>query len=184
MRHTRMASVSAAAIVVALGSSGCSNHVEPSSIPGFVTPTPTVATTSPGHGPLPTPEALTDVLYRLADVAVPGADKLPLVQNASPSEAGTLDSFAAALRDGGFTPVTFTASEIRWSDAEAGNALATVKVTTTNPGNPGEFTFPMDFRPGAGGWQLSRDTADMLLAVGDARGGAASGTPVPTSAPR
>nr|HRD11035.1 hypothetical protein [Mycobacterium sp.] len=119
--------------------------------------------------PLPPPEALTDVMYRLADPAVPGKDKLDLVENTTADEAGTIDRFAAALRDGGFTPLTFAASEIRWSDHQPGDALATINVTTSNPVNPGGFTFPMEFRPHNGGWQLSRETADMLLAFGNAR---------------
>ena len=88
---------------------------------------------------------------------------------ATADEAGTIDRFAAALRDGGFTPLTFAASEIRWSDHQPGDALATINVTTSNPANPGGFTFPMEFRPHNGGWQLSRETADMLLAFGNAR---------------
>ena len=36
------------------------------------------------------------------------------------------------------------------------------------------FTFPMEFRPHDGGWQLTGDTADMLLAFGNARTEAAS----------
>ena len=105
--------------------------------------------------PAAAPEALTDVMYRLADPAVPGKDKLDLVENTTADEAGTIDRFAAALRDGGFTPLTFAASEIRWSDHQPGDALATINVTTSNPANPGGFTFPMEFRPHNGGWQLS-----------------------------
>ena len=100
---------------------------------------------------------------------LPGKDKLDLVENTTADEAGTIDRFAAALRDGGFTPLTFAASEIRWSDHQPGDALATINVTTSNPANPGGFTFPMEFRPHNGGWQLSRETADMLLAFGNAR---------------
>ena len=172
-----IAHLRAAAVVATLWVSGCSTHNDSSSLPESVTPPPTTVTAFRYSGPLPAPEALTDVMYRLADVAVPGADKLQLIQNASPSEAAALDNFAAALRDGGFTPVTVTATEIRWSDADPGDTLATIKFTTTNPGktnpgNPGEFTFPMEFRPTGGGWQLTRETADMLLEVGNASTGA------------
>jgi len=147
-----------------------------------VTPLPTTAAAPLDPGPLPAPETLTDVMYRLADPAVPGADKLHLVQNAAPSEAGTLDKFASALRDGGFNPLTFTATELKWSDTQPGAALATIKVTTANPGNPGEFVFPMEFRPVGGDWQLSRQTADMLLAFGNAHTEAAPASPATTTA--
>ena len=186
MRHIPIATLGPAAAIAVLWLSGCSTHGDSSSLPESVSPPPTTVTASRYLGPLPAPEALTDVMYRLADVAVPGSDKLQLIQNASPSEAAALDNFAAALRDGGFTPVTVTATEIRWSDADPGDTLATIKVTTTNPGktnpgNPGEFTFPMEFRPAGGGWQLTRETADMLLEVGNARTGAT--TPSATAPP-
>ncbi len=186
MRHIPIATLGPAAAIAVLWVSGCSTHNDSSSLPESVTPPPTTVTAFRYSGPLPAPEALTDVMYRLADVAVPGSDKLQLIQNASPSEAAALDNFAAALRDGGFTPVTVTATEIRWSDADPGDTLATIKVTTTNPGktnpgNPGEFTFPMEFRPAGGGWQLTRETADMLLEVGNARTGAT--TPSATAPP-
>jgi len=167
-----MLSLSAATIVAAIGLASCSNHDESSAIPESVTSA--TAATPANSAPLPAPESLTDVMYRLADPGVPGVDKLSLVQNVAPSEAATLDKFATALRDGGFTPVTFTATDIRWSDTQPGDVLATTTVTTTNPENPGEFAFPMEFRPTGAGWQLSRETADMLLAFDSAH---AAGTP-------
>jgi hypothetical protein len=176
MPYIHTAYLRAAAAIAVLWVSGCSTHGDSSSLPESVTPSPTTVTAFRYSGPLPAAEALTDVMYRLADAAVPGSDKLQLIENASPSEAAALDNFAAALRDGGFTPVTVTATDIRWSDADPGDTLATIKVTTTNPGNsnpgnPGEFTFPMEFRPTGDGWQLTRETADMLLEVGNARTG-------------
>jgi hypothetical protein len=167
MHHVPSAILSTVAAVVALTAPGCSNHDQSRSISEPVTPPATVTAPPADSGPLPTPGALTDVMYGLADPAVPGRDKLPLVQNVAPSEAATLEAFATALRDGGFTPVTFEATDIRWSDTQPGDALATIKVTTTNPKNPGEFAFRMEFRPAGGGWQLSRKTADVLLAFDD-----------------
>ena len=171
MRHHLFTVLGAATIVAALGLSGCSTQSESKSAPSSVVPPAAVQAAPPPAeaAPLPAPEALTDVMYRLADPAVPGKDKLDLVENTTADEAGTIDRFAAALRDGGFTPLTFAASEIRWSDHQPGDALATINVTTSNPANPGGFTFPMEFRPHNGGWQLSRETADMLLAFGNAR---------------
>lgn len=133
-------------------------------------------------GPLPPPEALTAVMYRLADPAVPGADKLLLVQDTAPVDAATFETFAAALRDGGFTPITFTATDIRPADTRPDDVLATIGVTTSNPDDPGEFSFPMEFRTGGDGWQLTRETADMLLAFGSTRGGA--DLPAPPGPPR
>ena len=175
MRRLLIVSLSTATIVAAIGLSGCAHRDESSSTSRQLTPRTTAAAPLDPR-PLPAPETLTDVMYRLADPAVPGADKLQLVENAAPSEAGTLDRFATALRDGGFNPLTFTATEVKWSDSRPGDALAIIKVTTANPGNPGEFVFPMQFRPVGGGWQLSRQTAESLLAFGTARIEAATTT--------
>ncbi len=190
MRHTLSAVLSAATIVAALGLSGCSDHSESKSAPSPIEQSAAGALGQPpvDAAQLPAPEALTDVLYRLADPAVRGTDKLTLVEATTPDDAATIDTFAAALRDGGFTPLTFTADEIRWSDRRAGDALATVNVTTSNAANPGGFTFPMEFHPVGGGWQLSRETADMLLAFGNARGASAAspspaGQPPPSPSP-
>ncbi|AQT79779.1 hypothetical protein B1R94_11645 [Mycolicibacterium litorale] len=175
MRHTLFAALSAATIVAALGLSGCSDHDESKSVQSPIEQSSTALAPPPAtSAALPSPDALTDVLYRLADPAVKGIDKLQLVEAATPDDAATIDKFAAALRDGGFTPLTFTADEIRWSDRRAKDALATINVTTSNPANPGGFTFPMEFRPTGNGWQLSRETADMLLAFGNARGASAA----------
>ena len=181
MRPPFLVGLSAATIVVALSLSGCSDHAEPKSTQSpFAQSSTALAPPAANAAPLPAPEALTDVLYRLADPAVKGADKLQLVENTTPADAATIDKFAAALRDGGFTPLTFTASEIRWSDRRPDDALASINVTTSNPANPGNFTFPMEFRQDKGAWQLSRETADMLLAFGNARGGASAASPTPT----
>lgn len=165
-------------MVAALSLSGCSEQAESKSARGpFEQSSTALAPPEPTAAALPTPDALTDVLYRLADPAVKGADKLQLVESTTPDDAATIDKFAAALRDGGFSPLAFTASEIRWSDREPGDALASINVTTSNPAKPGNFTFPMEFHQNQNGWQLSRETADMLLAFGNARG--ASPTPTP-----
>ena len=182
MRHAPIMALSGLTIVLAMGLASCSNHDASRSIPESATTPPTTAAAPADTEQLPVPEALTDVMYRLAEPAVPGADKLQLVQNVVPTDAPTLEKFATALRDGGFTPVTFEATDIRSSDAQPEGVLATIKVTTTNPENPGEFAFPMEFRPNAGGgWQLSRETADMLLAFGNARTNAATPTSAATS---
>jgi len=96
----------AATIVAALGLSGCSTDVESKSAQSPVVPSVAASAVAPpaDSAPLPAPEALTDVMYRLADPAVPGKDKMDLVENTTADEAGTIDKIAAALRDNGYTP--------------------------------------------------------------------------------
>ena len=122
----------------------------------------------PVSSPLPPPEALIDVLNRLSDPAVPGADKIGLVELATADDAAALDKFGKALADNGALPLTFEAVDLKWSETEAGNVVATVNVTTANK-PPGKFSFPMEFTPVRDGWQLTRKTADLLLDFG-ARG--------------
>jgi hypothetical protein len=162
-------------VLTALAVCGCSRDVaQPAAGPppsisetdgsGPSVPTPT------DPGPLPPPEALSDVVVRLADPAVPGTDKLPLVENSTGADAAALDTFAAALRDNGFTPVTVRASDI--VSSRPGDVVATIAVTgpdsEAGAGTAG-FSFPMEFRRVANGWQLTRQTAEMLLAFGNAR---------------
>jgi hypothetical protein len=151
--------------VVAL--SGCGSDAPPAAEP---TSTAAVATTpiAPVSQPLPAPQALTDVLGRLADPAVAGVDKISLVELATADDAAALDKFGKALADNGALPLTFDATDLKWSDTEAGNVVATVNVTTAN-NPPGEFSFPMEFTPVRDGWQLTRKTADLLLDFGDAQ---------------
>jgi hypothetical protein len=107
---------------------------------------------------------LTDVMARLADPAVPGTEKVTLIENGTAGEAAGLDRFAAALRDNGSLPLSFEARDLAWSQNGSGNVVATVIVTTANP-QSGRFTYPMEFAPADGSWQLTRQTADQLLAL-------------------
>jgi hypothetical protein len=174
-RHL-VAALIAAAVAAALGMSGCSRGGPGlSSAASPPAPAPTAAPITPVAPAPPPPDVLADVLYRLADPAAPGTAKLNLVESATPDNAPALDKFAAALRDGGYVPVAFTAHDIAWSDRHPGDVVATVDVTTPNPG-VNTFTFPMEFKPHQGGWQLSQQTADMLLAFSPA-------TPVPAPTP-
>jgi len=134
---------------------------------------------TPQTPPLPPAQALTDVLYRLADPAVPGNQKLDLVESATPDNAAALEKFATALVDGGYAPVTFNATDIAWSDKDPADVVATVNVTSPNRDAPG-FSFPMEFKPYPGGWQLSHQTADMLLGFGNSQTGTPPPTPTPT----
>lgn len=166
MRPGLTAASAAALVVAGAVLAGCAGDGDSRSTPA--SPPRLSSTTVPETGPPPPPEVLADVMNRLADPAVPGADKLPLVQNAAPPDAAILDRFSAALRDGGFNPAVFRVTDVRWAD-QPGYVLATVTVSTTGAANPGEFSFPMEFIAGPGGWQLTRDTAEMLLAFGNAR---------------
>jgi hypothetical protein len=171
-RTTRAVALSAVAIAAALGFSACGDADEPSQPAAVETPPPiTEPPTAPSAppppaDPLPPPTALTDVMARLADPNIPGAEKVGLVEQATADDAAALDRFGRALRDGGFLPVTFEATDLAWSQANMGNVLTTVVVKTANRQGGGDFSFPMEFRPTQGSWQLTRQTADMLLQLG------------------
>jgi len=177
MRRLRIVVLGAATILAAVGLSGCAHDESkvssPSAAPASLA-TPS-ATASRPSAPLPPPEALVDVLSKLADPAVPGSNKVGLVEGATPESAATLDKFTNALRDGGYLPMTFVAKDLAWSDKNPANVTATVTVNTAHANNR-VFTFPMEFTPFQGGWQLSRKTAEMLLAVNNS-------TPSPSPSP-
>ena len=118
--------------------------------------------------PASAPEVLIDVLARLSDPAVPGADKIDLVELATADDAAALDKFGKALADSGALPLTFAATDLKWSETETGNVVATVDVTTANK-PPGKFSFPMEFTPVRDQWELTRKTADLLLDFGNAQ---------------
>lgn len=158
---------------------GCAHHPAPTLPDEVLSTSAAPASAVPADAPLPTPDALADVLYRLADPALPSGDKVDLVEGATPDESRKLDRFTAALKDGGYLPLTFDVADVGLSDRNPGNATATVKVTTHNP-DTGDFTFPMEFSPHDGGWRLSQQTAGLLLSFGAARSG---DTPTPTSTP-
>ena len=176
MRRSSVAVLGATTIVVALGLSGCG----PEPIP----PAPETSSSAPAaagppsapQAPLPVPDALTGVLAKLADPSVPGAQKVALVQHATPEDGAALDRFAQATVDGGLAPLTFQAADLAWSSADYGDVVATVTVSSANPA-PGArpFTFPMQFTLAEGAWQLTRETADQLLELGPVP----AGTPAP-----
>jgi hypothetical protein len=165
MHRQLTAVLSAATVVAALGLSACAHNESRSSPPAAPAVTSGTSTLAAVRqtAPVPPPEVLADVLYRLADRAVPGAEKLNLVEGATVDNAAALDKFATALVDGGYSPVSFDVTDIAWSDRDPADVVAKVNVTTPNRDVHG-FSFPMEFKPYQGGWQLSRLTADMLLA--------------------
>jgi hypothetical protein len=117
---------------------------------------------------LPPSEDLATVLYRLADPSVPGAQKLNLVEGATPDSAAAFDQFATALLDGGFAPMKVDVRDVAWSDRDPADVDANVNISSPNPKGP-KFSFPMEFAPFQGGWQLSARTADVLLAYSPAQ---------------
>jgi hypothetical protein len=165
MRRSLTAVLATAAIAAALGLPGCTNDEDDASPqtspPSSAAPRPSAAPQA--AAPLPPPDALAGVLYRLADAKVPGPQKLNLVEGATPENAGVFDQFSNALLNGGFTPVKFDMREIGWSDRDPADVVANVDVSSSSPKGP-HFSFPMEFKPFQGGWQLSARTADVLLA--------------------
>src|SRR5690625_4582711 len=167
-------------VAAVLALSGCGGH-EPAEPAAQVAST--TETTAPPEQPasaLPAPEALTDVLYRLSDPEIPGAEKVNLIEGAKPTDAGTIERFATALRDGGYLPLDLAAAGVGWSDRNPGNVSSDVTVNTASP-DTASFSFPMEFKPHDGGWQLSQETAKTLLAFGKAHAG--SSTPAAPPAP-
>jgi hypothetical protein len=156
--------------VAALGLSGCSDDTSsaPSPTPVPLTKPPTVAPSPTDTGaPLPSPTALTDVMGRLADPAIPGTDKVGLVQSGTPADAAVLDRFAKALHDSGYAPLTFEARDLTWAQDQTGNVIANITINAANPQGTGrDLRFPMEFSPQGDTWQLTRQTADLLLQVG------------------
>lgn len=157
-----------AALGLSLFLSGCGQPERPA-----VTPSSTPEATSsavpadpipdsPGGPPLPPTNALTDVMARLADPAVPGNQKITLIEQGTPDEAPGLDRFAIALRDNAALPLTFEARDLAWSQAVPGNVVTTMVIKPANP-QGGDFSYPMEFVLSDGSWQLTRQTADLLL---------------------
>jgi hypothetical protein len=161
--------LSAATIVAALGLCGCSSDEHGASTESEPAPTSASATSTATAqvAPLPPPDDLAKVLYRLADPAVPGSQKLNLVEGATPDSAAVFDQFANALLNGGFAPMTVDVRDVAWSDRDPADVVANVNVTSPNPRGP-KFAFPMEFTPIQGGWQLSARTANVLLAYSPA----------------
>jgi hypothetical protein len=108
---------------------------------------------------------LLDVLNRLSDPAVPGTDKLVLVEGATDEEAAGLEAFSTALRDNKMLPLEYSATDIVWSQTQPGYVGANVTATPANT-EVTPFSYPMEFKPVGQGWQLSRQTADLLLEFG------------------
>lgn len=156
-------------MVAALGLSACASSDAPVTTPPAPPPATTAAPAAPPSNPLPAPQALTDVLYRMADTGVPGAEKTGVLDSASAADAAALDKFGRALEDNGFAPVTFEAHDLRRSPSDPANVVATVVVIPAEE-QAGEFRFPMEFTSRQGRWQLTHETAELLLQLGETPG--------------
>jgi hypothetical protein len=162
--------LSAATIVAALSLSGCSSDEHGASTESEPAPAsaPATSTAAAQVAPLPPPDDLAKVLYRLADPGVPGTQKLDLVEGATPDNAAVFDQFATALLNGGFAPMKFDVRDVSWSDRDPADVVANVNISSPNARGP-RFSFPMEFTPYQDGWQLSARTADVLLAFNTAQ---------------
>ena len=160
--------VTAVAILVLCG---CSTNGARSGLSPMPRNTTTVSQlAAPLPAELPAPESLTEVLYHLTDPGVPSDHKLALVEGTTTADAAVLDRFIAALRNGGYLPMNFEATDIAWSDKDPAAVVAVINVKSLNP-ESGAFSFPMEFKPWRGSWQLSKKTADWLLTFGNPEGG-------------
>jgi hypothetical protein len=158
VHRTSVVILSAVTIVAALGLAGCAQTPPPAESPSHQ---PTTVAAAPSAAPLPSPDALTGVLYRLADTSIPVEQKVGLVQYATVDDQPVLTNFGEALKANGFVPLNVAATDLAWS-GQPGNVLANVTISTTNPAVK-PFTFPMEFSPIRDAWQLTQRTADQLL---------------------
>jgi hypothetical protein len=151
-------------LVAAFGLVGCVDEHTPAR-PSSST-APADAGGAPNQATLPAPEALALVVSTLGDTSVPGEQKVGLVQYATADDESTLVKFGQALKDSNYVPLTVTAADLKWSTTP-GNVTASVTIASPSPGvNP--FTYPMEFSPAHGAWQLTQKSADQLLPLGGA----------------
>jgi hypothetical protein len=180
--------LSAVAIAAALGLGGCGADSEQKQ-QGVATGTaqPTVGDqvpASPPVAPLPPPNALADVMNRIADANIPGADKTALIESAAPGDAAAMDKFGQALTQNGYTPLTFDARDLRWVQGTPDAVSAVISLKSANP-QAGDFSYPMDFILTDNTWQLARASADELLQpAADAQTTSAPSSPTPPTPPR
>jgi hypothetical protein len=160
VHRTAATFLSAVTLVAAFGLSGCGDGDRPAPSPSAA-PRVTAGEAAPPVAPLPAPEVLADVLYRLADPAIPVEQKVGLVQFGTVADEPALKNFGEALAANGFAPLTVTVSDLAWA-GQPGNVAANVTIGSTAPAAR-PFTYPMQFSPLRDTWQLTRRTADQLL---------------------
>lgn len=151
-------------MVAAFWLAGCADEQKPTASTASSTPAAVGASTV--QAALPAPETLAGVMSTLADISVPGEQKVGAVQYATPEDETALTKFAQALKDSGFDPVTVTAADLAWSTTP-GNVTADITIAAGNPAVK-PFTYPMEFSPLRDAWQLTQKSADQLLPLGGA----------------
>jgi hypothetical protein len=161
VHRTQAFTLSAVTLVAALWLGGCAEE-RPAAVPPSPRPmTGTLRPAMPTVAPLPPPDQLTGVLYRLADTSIPAEQKVALVQYATADDEPALRNFGEALVASGFAPLTVDAADLQWA-GEPGHVVASVTIGSPNP-QVRPFTFPMEFAPIRDTWQLSKRTAEQLL---------------------
>lgn len=155
--------LSAVTLVAAFGLAGCADTPRSAPPPAGRSTLDNSRPVLPAVAPLPPVEVLTGVLQRLADTSVPAEQKIALVQFATADDQAALANFGDALKANGFDPLTVGATDLVWA-ADPGDVVATVTIGSPNP-KVKPFTFPMEFTPIRGAWQLSKRTADQLLTL-------------------
>ena len=169
-RHLQLAVVAAGAAVLALTACSSSNDKAAPASASATQPASSAAAAAVPNHPLPDPAVLTDVLNRLADPNLPGAEKITAVQGATPEQ---LDKFTTALGDAGFSPLSFTVKDPKWSTETQGDVEAVVTINSPSP-KMGGLAVPMSFSPEGEGWKLSKRTSDLLLKTGTSLAGTAT----------
>lgn len=160
--------LSAVAIAAALGLGACGADSEEKEKPAdaaIQTPPPTIPdqeAAAPPVAPLPPPTALSDVMNRIADSNVPGADKIGMIESATPADGAAMDKFGQALRQNGYTPLNFEARDLRWAQGAPDTVWALVSLKSASQ-QAGDFSYPMEFILTDNTWQLTRRAADELL---------------------
>lgn len=167
MHRTPAAFLSAVTLVAAFGLSGCGDGGR-SAQPAGPPPRTPVGEVAPPVAPLPAPEVLADVLYRLADPTIPVERKVGLLQFGTVEDEPALRNFGEALAANGFAPLTVTVTDLAWA-GQPGNVVANVTLGSPVPATR-PFTYPMQFSPLRNSWQLTRRTADQLLPLVSAPG--------------
>lgn len=161
-------------IVAAFGLSGCGAD---RSADAPERPRTSASAPAPDAAPLPAPEALSTVLLRLADVAVPPPEKVGLLQYGTPDDEPVLRGFGDTLAANGYAPLSVEATNLAWAP-QPGSVSATVTFSSPDPA-VAPFTYPMEFAPSRNGWQLSRRTAEQILPLVSA----GQTPPIPPPAP-
>ena len=112
--------------------------------------------TAPAAAPLPPPDQLTGVVYRLADTSVPAEQKVGLVQYAHGRRRPALDQLRrGSARTVGYVPLTVDATDLAWA-GEPGNVVGQRHDRLEQPARRRAVHVPMEFSPMRDTWQLSR----------------------------